>query len=359
MKSLISILFLFLSISLYALSSVTPQQPDYLWYKGEKLTLNTGWGHPSPLETYFNQKNITSPFTMLSTGNYRGHVAIWEIEDNRLILKEIKIRDSVFHPSRYNIKSKTQSSTKEGVFGDWFSGVIEAHGKNSTYYFYTKNGNIIDHQELIEADFKRIQNIKAVDTTDTELMNKYRILYLNHNYISYYFRLHGEDTIQVGKRKGILNSKSGMSPLLSYYKNDHMKWPYNWENLDVSGAPICNWEISNDKLYINQVTLHSGTDFYEIDAYKIPLSSLFSNKEQNEKVFADWLTGVYQISYGVYTKDVLEMEVFKPTGYTILKINNGDIVEKYDLEADFNFRNIPKDIDPKLKLLLQTKNNTP
>jgi len=61
------------------LLNATEQVPDYLHFKGLKLTLSTGWGHPSPLQTYYSQNNIDYPFTMLSTANYRGHVAIWEI----------------------------------------------------------------------------------------------------------------------------------------------------------------------------------------------------------------------------------------------------------------------------------------
>jgi hypothetical protein len=38
------ILFLICSSIIYA----TEQYPDYLYFQGKKLTLSTGWGHPSP-----------------------------------------------------------------------------------------------------------------------------------------------------------------------------------------------------------------------------------------------------------------------------------------------------------------------
>lgn len=83
----------------------TEQVPDYLYYKNKKLTLDTGWGHPSPLQTYYYQNYIDYPFAMLSTANYRGHVAIWEIKNDKLFLKEIRINQDTFKPEKYNVKS--------------------------------------------------------------------------------------------------------------------------------------------------------------------------------------------------------------------------------------------------------------
>jgi hypothetical protein len=74
----------------------TEQEPDYLYYNKEKLTVHTGWGHPSPLQTFYYQNNLDYPFPVLSTANYRGHVAIWEIIDDKLYLKEITIETTSF-----------------------------------------------------------------------------------------------------------------------------------------------------------------------------------------------------------------------------------------------------------------------
>ena len=88
--------FLICSNMIYA----TKQVPDYLNYKNKKLTLNTGWGHPSPLQAYYYQNNLEYPFTWSSTANYRGHIAIWEISDNKLFLKEIQIDKEKYKPEK-------------------------------------------------------------------------------------------------------------------------------------------------------------------------------------------------------------------------------------------------------------------
>lgn len=345
-------LFLF-CCSFLAIGSTTPQQPDYLWHKGKKLTLSTGWGHPSPLETYFIQKEIESPFSMISTANYRGHVAVWKIEGNQLRLKEIIVREKSFHPRAFKVQSEEAAEIKkEGVFGDWFSGVIEAHGEKATFYFRVKRGKIIDQQRIIPDDFKRIDRFTAADTLDLDLMRKYELLYINQQYVSYYFRLHGKDTLKIDKQRGFFINKSGVSPLLSYYKNDHLLWPYNWENVQRSGAPICNWRLEKKKIYLTNVNLHSGTGFYEIEEDSVALTTLFPETEHEDKVFAHWLNGNYRIVFGEEIKDELNMSQFKPTKFTLIKVSEGNVITSYDLPGGFDFRNLPPDLDPRLKELL-------
>lgn len=101
MKKLILILAILINSGLLL---ATEQEPDFLYYNGKELTLSTGWGHPSPLETYYSQNNIEYPFTMLSTANYRGHVAIWEISDQKLFLKEIHVEKAKYNPEKFKVK---------------------------------------------------------------------------------------------------------------------------------------------------------------------------------------------------------------------------------------------------------------
>jgi len=133
MKKLIFILMIiFNSCLLFA----TEQEPDFLHYQGKKLTLSTGWGHPSPLQAYYSQNSINYPFTMLSTANYRGHVAIWEILDNKLFLKEIQIEKVKYKPEKFDVKSQSDSlSFQDKVFADWFSGVIIGEERNAKNYW--------------------------------------------------------------------------------------------------------------------------------------------------------------------------------------------------------------------------------
>lgn len=88
MKNIIKIiLLLFLPIQLFG----TAQTPDLVIYKGDTLSL-----YACPLESYMNDELITpknlfgSRIGLCSTDCWRGYIAIWEIIDNKLYLKEIK-----------------------------------------------------------------------------------------------------------------------------------------------------------------------------------------------------------------------------------------------------------------------------
>ncbi len=342
------------------IANATEQMPDYLIYNGQKLSLSTGWGHPSPLQTYFSQNGIKSPFRISSTANYRGHVATWEISDNKFFLKEIKAEGDVYSPEKYNIRSQSDSINKDGmVFADWFTGVLncyEGRDAKESYFFYVRYGEVIDSQIITQNDYEKIGNISEKDTTNHELMEKYRILVLNENYISYYFRLSlDNDLITVGDERGQFMGKSGNSPLLEYFDNDPMKWPYNWENFQKSGAPKCEWDIVDDKLYLAGIKLVTGTGFYEAPSIDVPLEEVFNHLE-NDKVFADWLSGIFIMKHGKEEKDTLlpAFEEFKVTGLTYMRIAKGMVLEKYTVPADFGQKGvIPEDTEPGLKKMLE------
>lgn len=342
----------------------TEQVPDYLNYKGVKLTLSTGWGHPSPLQTYYTQNNIDYPFTMLSTANYRGHVAIWEISDSMLFLKEIQIEKVQYNPEKFKVKSQTDSlSFKDKVYADWFTGVIigeQRKKKNyweveKSYYFYVKYGKVVDIQAFTDKDFKQIEKISEKDTSNHDLMAKYSMLYLNNNYISYYFRIHGNDTITFETKGGYLSGNTGLSPVLSFFDNDHLKWPYNWENFEKSGAPFCTWIIKNDSLLLTNIELHTGTGFYSIDKFSVDLVDIFPNRLKDNKVFGDWISGIFIVRHGKNKEDenLPGYIEFKASEFTYLRLKEGILTEKYTVPADFDFKNIPDDTDEGLKNILE------
>lgn len=353
MKKVLSFFILsLLSIAIYA----TEQTPDYLLYKGNKLTLYTGWGHPSPLQTYFQQKEIKYPFKAFSTANYRGHIATWEIENNKFLLKEIKVSDDIYKPDKYNINSKSDTLISDGkVYADWFSGVLQCSFEKESYYFYVKNGEIVDKQIISEKDYEKIRDITEKDTADHVLMRKYAMLILNQNYISYYFRLSSEDQISDGDENGRFTSKRGFSPILGLFDNDHTKWPYNWENLGMSGAPNCNWVIDDKKIYLTKIGMQTGTGFYEVTRFDVPLEELFTTEVNDNRVFADWLSGIYIIQHGEEKVDPLlpGFKEFKIENISYIRVLCGLIIEKYTVPADYIKNGIPEDIDPDLKKIFE------
>jgi hypothetical protein len=356
----IATLLLLLGCFLKAIA--TDQVPDILLLDNLKLTLHTGWGHPSPLQTYFYQNNIAYPFNMLSTANYRGHIATWVIKNDRFYLKEIDVDSKTFLPANFGIKSITSSTVADLVFADWFSGIIESNKTDekdkwkiiSTYYFQVRHGEIISMSEITKKDFEKISKISAQDTTNKELMTKYKLLILNRNYIAYYYRLNENDLIQYNNRECHLNTGiSRLSPIYGYYSNLHLSWPYNWENLEKCGAPNCKWKILNDSLMLTDVQLYSGLRFDSINKENIELDLLFPGKVENKRVFASWVTGIHLIIFGVDSTYAFGLEDFKPKEYTYCRLEKGIVRETYSIPSDFDLKKNEDNLDPKLKRLIK------
>jgi hypothetical protein len=145
-----------------AISLATHQMPDVLFYDDLKLSLSTGWGYPSPLETYYHQKRIVRPFRSFSTAHLRGHVAVWKIVDANLYLTEIRIGGEFdlnthkfsfesYEPNNFGVRSNSTEPTEDGhVLADWFSGILQCHpayaGVYGSYYFHVRNGKIVGTQ---------------------------------------------------------------------------------------------------------------------------------------------------------------------------------------------------------------------
>ena len=359
-----NILIIFLiSFSAINIAKATEQQPDILFYDNEKLTINIGWGHPSPLETYFRQNDLKYPFKMLHTANYRGHIATWKIIDDKFFLSNIAIEDDDYKPAKFNVESSDKSlSDNNQVFADWFSGVLVSQKRNKknywkteySVYIYVKNGVVQKSEKITEKDFKKIENLTQKDTTDTNLMSKYSILYLNQSYISYYFRLHDNEAIEIDNNVGYLKGTNDYSVILEQYENSHLDWPYNWENFEINGAPNGTWKVIDDRLYLTDIHLNQGLNFDGPERLQLKLSEVFPSKSNNSKVLADWTNGIYLASFGEEVADELmpELKNFKVNEYIIMRIESGNIVEKHTISSEFDFENIPKETDEKVKTII-------
>lgn len=342
----------------------TDQQSDILFYKNEKLSVDIGWGHPSPLETYYHQNDLNYPFQMLHTANYRGHIATWKIIDDKFFITEIAIEEENYLPEKFNVKSINNSFSKNNkVFADWFTGVLVCQKRKKedswkteySMYIYVKNGEVQKSEKITTSDFERIQNITEKDSSDTNLMNKYYLLYLNQSYISYYFRLHDKEMIEIDGKKGYLNGKKDFSVILEKYKNSHFDWPYNWENLELNGAPNGTWKIVAGKLFLTEIHLNQGLHFDGPQRVPLQLSKVFPNESENtSEVLATWTNGIYVVTFGeeIANKSMPEIKDFKDNDYLIMRIENGSIIEKHTFSSEFNFNQIPEDTDDSIKKIL-------
>lgn len=357
----------FITILLYFIINfalATDQQPDILFYNNEKFSVEVGWGHPSPLQTYFQQNNLNYPFQMLHTANYRGHIATWKIIDNKFFITEIAIDKEKYLPEKFNVKSINNSFTDDSnVFADWFTGVLVCQKRKKenswkteySMYIYVKNGEIQKSEKITTSDFERIQNITEKDSSDTNLMNKYYLLYLNQSYISYYFRLHDKEIIEIDGRKGYLNGKKDFSVILEKYKNSHFDWPYNWENLELNGAPNGTWKVVDGKLFLSEIHLNQGSNIYGPERVSLELSKVFPNEYENTSEFlATWTDGIYVATFGeeIANKSIPEIKSFKENEYVIMRIEKGIIIEKHTFSSEFNFNQIPEDTNDSIKKII-------
>ena len=255
-----------------------------------------------------------------------------KIKGKTLYLHKLSIKGVVHHPNKFNIKSKNKNSNTTGVLADWYNGTIEARGEYGTYFFQIRQGQVID--------------FTTPNGTSTHLAK------MHNNYVTFYFRLKEDQITYQNKTGRLASSVSRLSPIFGYYNNDLLKWPYNWENIKKSGAPSCSWSIKNNKFYLSGLELHFGLAFAGPDKEKLSLKKEFPDKVKNNQVFADWVNGVYLISFGKMQADKYDYKRFKTSSYTFLRIKKGLIVEAHNVEANFNFRNIPKGTDPKVKKII-------
>lgn len=316
----------------------TRQQPDILYYQGKELNLSTGWGHPSPLATYYLQTREPYPFSMLSTGNYRGHVATWEIKNGKLLLTKIAIEDSIIAPNELSGFTNLGVQIK----AIWFNGVIRASvlnlydddEKDFGVILRIRKGEVIKSVEYIGAEWYDYfaENIKAND-------EKVQMFKMYRSYLSFYYRLEGE-MIDLEGEPCVLNvGSSKLSPIFCYYGNEFLSWPYNWENLSICGAPNSQWQIENDSLFLTGFTLKAGLSFSGPTLIEADLDSIGWSKNTSSRIFAEKVNGVYIILHGEFPQDneSPRMYEFEKTGYTILSVGNGIVQEKYLLELGFDF----------------------
>ena len=336
----------------------TEQYPDYIMYNGKKYELSVGWGHPSPLQVLYIRTNTQSPFSSYSTANYRGHIATWLIRDGKLYLTEVDARrhtgrtgtywpdnvrrvDTLTTPGYFGIASLSghQAEPDGAVLADWFSGVLEigapvTNGKKKpkmkgNRFIYVRNGEVVDDQLVQKKDFKRMQTISEKDTSDHKFMNKYYIVILNQFYISYYFQSGmSHDVVVNDEHHGRFESQDFRPQLMSLFDNDPIQFPFSWENFRRNGSPVCTWSITGDSLFVNSISLWSGTGFYEHDEVPVELDEIFRPERiKNGRVFAFWMNGERTIEYGKDRAGEFGMDEFHLERQQRIVLDSGRIVQ--------------------------------
>lgn len=348
-------------------AQATEQYPDYIEYGGKKYELAVSWGHPSPLQVLYIRTNTQSPFQGWSTANYRGHIATWRISDGKLYLVNVDTRrhygrtgtywpeegkrlDTLAAPGYFGIAPlEVQPTQSDGaVVADWFSGVLEIGDEvteerkrvesEGVRYVYVRHGEVVDDQWVTDKDFERMQTMTEKDTSDHAFMDKYKIALLNIFYISYYFQSGmSHDEVSYKGHTGRFEGQDFRPQLMSLFDYDPMQFPFNWENFQRNGTPVCTWSISHDSLFINSITLYSGLGFYEHDEETVGLDELFkAERIKDGKVFAFWMNGERVIEYGQEIEGEFGSKEFRMERQQRIVLDSGRIVQSIWTPSDFD-----------------------
>ena len=126
----------------------TAQIPDALILDGKEFRLNT-----NPLEAELERRKWQPPKeASISSANWRGHVAVWEVKGDRLFLKDVTIRVRRPAPSAEPLEKSILGELYPGVaevHADWYSGALIIPDGKMTEYVHMGYGSSYDHYQVL------------------------------------------------------------------------------------------------------------------------------------------------------------------------------------------------------------------
>jgi hypothetical protein len=168
--SLLSLIFI--TSSVFA----TAQAPDVLIYNGKIYDL-----YSNPLEDFYRANKSKRPKfwvapNVMSSGNWRGYVATWEIIDDKLYLTKI---DSWFCRSSTQAKNGCRRVTLRDLFGtnvidgkvfaSWFSDKLQAPDGKQLKYVHSGYASIYERDMFFDVEAGKIVKQETIDNTKREL----------------------------------------------------------------------------------------------------------------------------------------------------------------------------------------------
>lgn len=151
------ILMVCLALAIAPGARATAQASDLLIVEGKEFALNT-----NPLESQLEKRKWKRPEeAVISSANWRGYIATWEIKDEKLFLKNATILVSdPKDEDEYVSKSITQDlyPGASEVFADWYTGALIVPDGKMTRYVHMGYGSSFDHYQVF-----RVQAGKVVE----------------------------------------------------------------------------------------------------------------------------------------------------------------------------------------------------
>lgn len=141
------VLMLCLAMVIAPAVKATAQASDLLIVGGKEFSLNT-----NPLETQLQKKQWRPPENaVITSANWRGYLATWEIKDGRLFLKDVTIGVSDSKNRRDYVRKSITQELYPGateVFADWYTGALIVPDGKMTRYVHMGYGSSFDHYQV-------------------------------------------------------------------------------------------------------------------------------------------------------------------------------------------------------------------
>lgn len=173
MRKLFLLTFLLLALSSIALA--TAQAPDVLIHDNKIYKL-----YSNPLSDYYKDKKDAPRFVIrpgvVSSGNWRGYVATWEIADNELFLRGL---DSwLCDDSIPGAKPKCRQADLKELFGEksvkgkvlasWFTGELRIPDGERIEYVHMGYGSVYERDIIIKVEAGKVTGQTVIDNTQKE-----------------------------------------------------------------------------------------------------------------------------------------------------------------------------------------------
>jgi hypothetical protein len=164
MKIIIVCAFLLLPAASYALA--TAQEPDVIFYKGQKQSL-----YSNPLEAYYSDGRKRPNFMIapdtIRTSNWRGYIATWEVKDNKLYLTDI---DSWIDGRKATLEHLFGDKYQNGgIEATWFSGKLRIPDGKRLQYVHMGYGSVYERDIILTVEAGEITKTVTIDNTKRQL----------------------------------------------------------------------------------------------------------------------------------------------------------------------------------------------
>lgn len=141
------VLMLCLALAIAPAAKATAQVSDLLIVDGKEFALNT-----NPLESQLQKKQWTPPEeAVITSANWRGYLATWEIKHGKLFLKDVTIavddpKDEQGFVSKRITRDLYPGATE--VLADWYTGALIVPDGKMTRYVHMGYGSSFDHYQV-------------------------------------------------------------------------------------------------------------------------------------------------------------------------------------------------------------------